>query len=75
MINMGTAVFHRVVEEARQQGHEEGFQAGQNKTINAAIQAVAKTMMETTRFGLFSPEYILGCATDRVSAWLAGKGW
>jgi hypothetical protein len=54
IMTIDTRVFRRIVEEHRQAG----------------INGIAETMTETTRFGLFNPDYIQGCASDRFETHL-----
>ena len=65
MVSMGTAVFCRIVEEAKRAGLETGRSAG--------IRATKATMFETCRFGWADPTYVEACATARVDGCLQGK--
>lgn len=61
-ITMGTAVFHRIIKEAKEEVKQ------------AAIRALADTMrLETTRFCHASPDYATGCAKDRLAYYLTDK--
>jgi hypothetical protein len=66
-MQIGTAVFHRIVQEAEQRG----------ATIErqAAIKALCRTMAETVRFGCFGPETHLPIAESRIDSWKGGQGW
>jgi len=48
-MTIDTGIFRRIIEEHREAG----------------IQAVADTMEETVRFGLFKRPYVESCARDR----------
>jgi hypothetical protein len=55
-MTIDTAVFRRIVQEAKTAGR------------NAAVRAVADTMQETARFGTFARQYVEKCAQDRLDA-------
>lgn len=57
MVTMGTAVFRRIVGEAKQEGFNQAKQVG--------VSALTDTMLETWRFGGFSRDYVGGCAKNR----------
>lgn len=58
MVSLGTAVFRRAIEEARQAGFE--------IARNVGVSALTDTMhQETVRFGTFDKDYVRKCASDR----------
>lgn len=58
MVSLGTAVFRRVIEEAR----EKGFILAREVGVNALTETMQK---ETVRFGTFDSQYVRKCAEDR----------
>lgn len=67
MITIGTAIFHRIIEEARQQAQE--------TLRKAAVKALADTMKhETPRFCAFDETYVHGCASDRLENYVRNAG-
>lgn len=62
-MQIGTAVFERIVSEARQ--HERA----------AAVKAVCQTMSETVRFGCLTPDVLVPLAENRIDSWKQEKGW
>ena len=65
MITIGTAVFHRIVEEHYAKGLDVAREAG--------VRALTDTLAETSRFATFSKEYRAGCAKDRFDHYLRDK--
>jgi len=65
-VNIGTAVFHRIIEEH--------YQAGFKLAREAAVRALRDTMkQETIRFGCFDEKYVEGCAIDRFELYAQDK--
>lgn len=64
-MTLGTAVFRRIVEEAKA--------SGADSVRGPAVRAIADTMEETVRFGCFRKEYIEDRAAARLEAALRGE--
>jgi hypothetical protein len=65
IMTLGTAVFRRIVEEAKEKGA--------NLVRGPAIRAIADTMEETQRFGSHAREYLEECARMRLDACAKGE--